>query len=77
MTFVRVIEVDMTYEDQVVHRRRQICTRNKVRESIATYICYMVQLEQEVNNIYEMFHTRSMLHRKAYQHKTINIIEEM
>ncbi|CAI8021437.1 Deoxynucleoside triphosphate triphosphohydrolase SAMHD1, partial [Geodia barretti] len=60
MTFVRVIEVDMTYEDQVVHRRRQICTRNK-----------------EVNNIYEMFHTRSMLHRKAYQHKTINIIEEM
>ena len=32
---------------------------------------------QEVTNLYEMFHTRSMLHRRAYQHKTSNIIEEM
>ena len=28
-------------------------------------------------NLYEMFHTRSMLHRRAYQHKTTNIIEQM
>jgi HD superfamily phosphohydrolase len=60
MTFVRVNEVDTTYEGQVVHRRRQICTRDK-----------------EATNLYEMFHTRSMLHRRAYQHKTSNIIEEM
>ncbi|CAI7999436.1 Deoxynucleoside triphosphate triphosphohydrolase SAMHD1 [Geodia barretti] len=33
--------------------------------------------DKEVTNIYEMFHTRSMLHRRAYQHKTSNIIEEM
>lgn len=39
------------------------------------FICDMVT--QEATNLYEMFHTRSMLHRKAYQHKTTNIIEEM
>jgi HD superfamily phosphohydrolase len=33
--------------------------------------------DKEVTNLYEMFHTRSMLHRRAYQHKTSNIIEEM
>ena len=27
--------------------------------------------------MYEMFHTRSSLHRRAYQHKTCNIIEHM
>ena len=69
MTFVRVIKVD--------DGRLQICTRDKVRESIATYICDMVQLEQEVTNLYEMFHTRTMLHRRACQHKTSNIIEQM
>ncbi|KAK7910380.1 hypothetical protein WMY93_015064 [Mugilogobius chulae] len=33
--------------------------------------------DKEVSNIYEMFHTRSSLHRKAYQHKTTKIIEAM
>ena len=39
------------------------------------YISDMIT--QEVTNLYEMFHVRSMLHRRAYQHKTTNIIEEM
>jgi len=33
--------------------------------------------EKEVGNIYDMFHTRSVLHRRAYQHKTCRIIEYM
>ena len=32
---------------------------------------------QEVGNLYDMFHTRNALHRRAYQHKTSNIIEVM
>ncbi|KAJ0004744.1 hypothetical protein NQD34_010958 [Periophthalmus magnuspinnatus] len=33
--------------------------------------------DKEMSNIYEMFHTRSSLHRKAYQHKTNKAIELM
>ncbi|KAJ0036714.1 hypothetical protein NQD34_005391 [Periophthalmus magnuspinnatus] len=33
--------------------------------------------DKEVPNIYEMFHTRSSLHRKAYQHKTNKAVELM
>ncbi|XP_071428809.1 deoxynucleoside triphosphate triphosphohydrolase SAMHD1 [Pithys albifrons albifrons] len=33
--------------------------------------------DKEVGNLYEMFHTRNCLHRRAYQHKTGNIIELM
>uniref|UniRef100_A0A803V4R7 HD/PDEase domain-containing protein n=1 Tax=Ficedula albicollis TaxID=59894 RepID=A0A803V4R7_FICAL len=33
--------------------------------------------DKEVGNLYEMFHTRNCLHRRAYQHKTGNIIEIM
>ena len=32
---------------------------------------------KEVGNLYEMFQTRSSLHRKAYKHKTCKIIEHM
>lgn len=34
-------------------------------------------LVQEVGNLYDMFHTRNCLHRRAYQHKVGNIIEIM
>ncbi|KAJ8257845.1 hypothetical protein GJAV_G00190360 [Gymnothorax javanicus] len=33
--------------------------------------------DKEVWNMYDMFHTRNCLHRRAYQHKVVNIIEEM
>uniref|UniRef100_A0A8D3D9W1 Deoxynucleoside triphosphate triphosphohydrolase SAMHD1 n=1 Tax=Scophthalmus maximus TaxID=52904 RepID=A0A8D3D9W1_SCOMX len=33
--------------------------------------------DKEVGNLYDMFHTRSCLHRRAYQHKVGNIIEAM
>nr|KAF6423692.1 SAM and HD domain containing deoxynucleoside triphosphate triphosphohydrolase 1 [Rousettus aegyptiacus] len=33
--------------------------------------------EKEAGNLYDMFHTRSSLHRRAYQHKVGNIIDTM
>ncbi|XP_065828107.1 deoxynucleoside triphosphate triphosphohydrolase SAMHD1-like [Oscarella lobularis] len=33
--------------------------------------------DKEVGNLYDMFHTRNALHRRAYQHKTANVIEIM
>lgn len=33
--------------------------------------------DKEVGNLYDMFHTRNCLHRRAYQHKVANIIETM
>ncbi|WAR11710.1 SAMH1-like protein, partial [Mya arenaria] len=33
--------------------------------------------EEEVGNLYDMFHTRRTLHSRAYQHKTTKIIEHM
>ncbi|XP_056453197.1 deoxynucleoside triphosphate triphosphohydrolase SAMHD1-like [Gadus chalcogrammus] len=33
--------------------------------------------EQEVGNLYDLFHTRNSLHRRAYQHKVTNIVETM
>lgn len=33
--------------------------------------------DKEAGNIYDMFHTRNSLFRRAYQHKTSNIIEHM
>uniref|UniRef100_A0A673B5M9 HD domain-containing protein n=1 Tax=Sphaeramia orbicularis TaxID=375764 RepID=A0A673B5M9_9TELE len=46
----------------------------KVAEDGEWQICIR---DKEVSNIYEMFHTRSRLHRRAYQHKTNKIIELM
>ncbi|XP_044520270.1 deoxynucleoside triphosphate triphosphohydrolase SAMHD1 isoform X2 [Gracilinanus agilis] len=39
-----------------------------------THICTR---DKEVGNLYDMFHTRNCLHRRAYQHKIGNIIEKM
>jgi HD superfamily phosphohydrolase len=33
--------------------------------------------DKEAGNLYDMFHTRNALHRRAYQHKTSNVIELM
>lgn len=33
--------------------------------------------DKEVGNLYDMFHTRNSLHRRAYQHKIGNIIDTM
>ncbi|EGD83500.1 SAM domain and HD domain-containing protein 1 [Salpingoeca rosetta] len=33
--------------------------------------------DKEKSTIYDIFHTRNSLHRRAYQHKTCNIIEHM
>ena len=46
-----------------------------VGKNIDVYTCSII--EQEVNNIYGMFRTRSILHQKAYQHPVTNGIEMM
>ncbi|CAL8238970.1 unnamed protein product [Gadus morhua 'NCC'] len=33
--------------------------------------------DKEVGNLYDFFHTRNYLHRRAYQHKVTNIVETM
>lgn len=70
MAVSRVIKVDD------VHR---ICYREKVQ--IHAYIQvqshYSVYHKKEVNNIYGMFRTRSSLHQKAYQHKSVIAAERM
>ncbi|KAK5923782.1 hypothetical protein CgunFtcFv8_000720 [Champsocephalus gunnari] len=33
--------------------------------------------DKEVNNLYDLFHTRFSLHRRAYQHRVVKIIEHM
>ncbi|KAM6977811.1 deoxynucleoside triphosphate triphosphohydrolase SAMHD1 [Aplochiton taeniatus] len=33
--------------------------------------------DKEVGNLYDMFHTRNSLHRRAYQHKVASIVETM
>ncbi|KAK1898197.1 Deoxynucleoside triphosphate triphosphohydrolase SAMHD1 [Dissostichus eleginoides] len=33
--------------------------------------------DKEVNNLYDLFHTRYSLHRRAYQHNVVKIIEHM
>ena len=70
MKFVRVIPVN---------ERLQICTRDKVGVAVNSgYGCDRTMfILQEVANLYDMFHTRNTLHRRAYQHKTSNVIELM
>ncbi|XP_067260333.1 deoxynucleoside triphosphate triphosphohydrolase SAMHD1-like [Chanodichthys erythropterus] len=43
-------------------------------EKMRRSICYR---DKEADNIFDMFRTRYTLHRQAYQHKTVNIIETM
>jgi HD superfamily phosphohydrolase len=45
-----------------------------IEEAKNLQICFR---DKEVGNIYDMFYTRSNLHRRAYQHKTSNAIEMM
>ncbi|KAM6163842.1 deoxynucleoside triphosphate triphosphohydrolase SAMHD1-like [Rhynchocyon petersi] len=47
----------------------RVCEVNNIK-----HIC---NREKEVWNLYEMFHIRTCLHRRAYQHRVGNIIETM
>lgn len=63
---------------------KYICTRDKVLISDITVRpgdqCVLINYHlgfQEVGNLYDMFHMRNCLHRRAYQHPVGNIIETM
>lgn len=38
---------------------------------------HIVFKETEAENLYEMNHARAMLHKKAYQHRVVMIIDRM
>lgn len=65
--------------------RKTICMKDKVPISDLVIIhsgAKLVVIDynpcfQEVNNLYDMFHMRNCLHRRAYQHPVGNIIESM
>ncbi|XP_063515515.1 deoxynucleoside triphosphate triphosphohydrolase SAMHD1 isoform X2 [Pongo pygmaeus] len=48
-----------------------------VKEQIVGPLESPVEDSLEVGNLYDMFHTRNSLHRRAYQHKVGNIIDTM
>ncbi|XP_034352058.1 deoxynucleoside triphosphate triphosphohydrolase SAMHD1 isoform X2 [Arvicanthis niloticus] len=41
------------------------------------WVKHICTREKEVGNLYDMFHTRNCLHRRAYQHKIGNLIDIM
>ncbi|XP_045688699.1 deoxynucleoside triphosphate triphosphohydrolase SAMHD1 isoform X2 [Phyllostomus hastatus] len=43
---------------------------------VADLMCICIR-DKEIENMYDMFHTRHFLHRRAYQHKVSNIIDRM
>ncbi|MBN3311440.1 SAMH1 triphosphohydrolase, partial [Atractosteus spatula] len=62
--------------DDIIFIKEQIAgptyqNQSSENEPIAFSFC------TEVGNLYDMFHTRNCLHRRAYQHKVGNIIETM
>uniref|UniRef100_A0A672LDB1 HD domain-containing protein n=1 Tax=Sinocyclocheilus grahami TaxID=75366 RepID=A0A672LDB1_SINGR len=62
LMFARVCEVEIKDDSSNAEKPMRLA------------ICYR---DKEENNIYDMFRTRYTLHRQAYQHKTVNIIEIM
>ncbi|XP_069184321.1 deoxynucleoside triphosphate triphosphohydrolase SAMHD1 [Procambarus clarkii] len=44
------------------------------RDEKTIEICYR---DKDADTLYEMFHTRALLHKKAYQHHTVKVIEQM
>ncbi|XP_052040091.1 deoxynucleoside triphosphate triphosphohydrolase SAMHD1 isoform X2 [Apodemus sylvaticus] len=50
---------------------------NKGDKTFVRKVKHICTREKEVGNLYDMFHTRNCLHRRAYQHKVGNLIDIM
>ncbi|CAL8237476.1 unnamed protein product [Arctogadus glacialis] len=84
--FARVCEVEKKKRKEKRKKRKkekeaeekQICTRDKAKSDVdketEKQICTR---DKEVGNVYDFFHTRNCLHRRACQHKVKNIVETM
>lgn len=84
MKYARVVEVDgekqICFRDKVILMNiswkslflKSMCIHNKVSYKIWNFFFF-----QEVDNLYEMFHTRIKLYRQAYEHCVGNRIEIM
>jgi len=60
-----------TYPHQSLQHDGLLCLCNSAG------VCCVYDVCQEAGNLYDMFYTRTVLHRRAYQHKTTIIIENM
>ncbi|KAL1786310.1 deoxynucleoside triphosphate triphosphohydrolase SAMHD1 isoform X2 [Sigmodon hispidus] len=49
----------------------------EVKDTHGKKMKHICTREKEVGNLYDMFHTRNCLHRRAYQHKISNLIDIM
>ncbi|KAK1898775.1 Deoxynucleoside triphosphate triphosphohydrolase SAMHD1 [Dissostichus eleginoides] len=52
----------------------RVCEVDEQKGDGQKHICTR---DKEVNNLYDLFHTRYSLHRRAYQHNVVKIIEHM
>ncbi|KAK1897964.1 Deoxynucleoside triphosphate triphosphohydrolase SAMHD1 [Dissostichus eleginoides] len=52
----------------------RVCEVDEQKGDGQKHICTR---DKEVNNLYDLFHTRYSLHRRAYQHNVVKIIEYM
>ncbi|KAK9981770.1 hypothetical protein ABG768_001294, partial [Culter alburnus] len=68
--------ISKSFDHQRLLKFARVCKVEIKGEAVKTRrsICYR---DKEADNIFDMFRTRYTLHRQAYQHKTVNIIEIM
>lgn len=69
----------LLFLSRFVQVQKCFCISQNFKEikSLSDFAFFFFQCLQEVGNLYDMFHTRNCLHRRAYQHKVGNIIETM
>ncbi|KAA0721724.1 Deoxynucleoside triphosphate triphosphohydrolase SAMHD1 [Triplophysa tibetana] len=64
-----------SFDHQRLLKFARVCEVEVGEEKVRRpFICFR---DKEADNVYDMFRTRYTLHRQAYQHKTVNIIEIM
>ncbi|XP_028637854.1 deoxynucleoside triphosphate triphosphohydrolase SAMHD1 isoform X1 [Grammomys surdaster] len=55
----------------------RVCEVYEDEENCPREVKHICTREKEAGNLYDMFHTRNCLHRRAYQHKIGNLIDIM
>ncbi|XP_057199059.1 deoxynucleoside triphosphate triphosphohydrolase SAMHD1-like [Triplophysa rosa] len=64
-----------SFDHQRLLKFARVCEVEVGEEKVRRlFICFR---DKEADNVYDMFRTRYSLHRQAFQHKTVNIIEIM
>lgn len=71
MRDAKFLNIPITFDPKRLMANTRVARSNKDGK---LHIAFQVK---EAWNLYELFHTRYTLHKRAYQHKTANSIEEM